>query len=161
MRLVLFQPDIPQNLGAAVRIAVCFATPLDVIEPCGFPLTDKGVRRAAMDYATLAALSRHDSWANFLNSPARAEGRLVLFSTGGAASLWDFRFAPSDLLLFGQESAGVPESVRAAADAVVRIPIASPARSLNVAVSAGIALAEARRQVALAGGGAEAFSAQP
>lgn len=159
MRLVLFQPDIPQNLGAAVRISVCFAAPLDIIEPCGFPLTDKGVRRAAMDYVGLATVVRHDSWRSFLQSESRREGRLVLFSTGGDATLWDFTFEPTDLLLFGRESAGVPDEVRAASDAIVRIPIAAEARSLNVVVSAGIALAEARRQHHLAGWPAEASSA--
>jgi tRNA (cytidine/uridine-2'-O-)-methyltransferase len=151
MRLVLFQPDIPQNLGAAVRIAACFDTPLEVVEPCGFPLTDKGVRRAAMDYAALATIHRHASWRAFAESPARRAGRLVLFSTGASLSLWDFAFEESDLLLFGRESAGVPLEVQAAADAVVRIPIAPGARSLNVAVAVGVGLAEASRQLALAG----------
>jgi tRNA (cytidine/uridine-2'-O-)-methyltransferase len=151
MRLVLFQPDIPQNLGAAVRIAACFETPLEVIEPCGFPLTDKGLRRAAMDYANLATIRRHSSWRAFEQSPTRAEGRLILFSTGAAASLWEWTFMETDLLLFGRESAGVPPEVKTAADAMLRIPISAGTRSLNVAVAAGIGLAEARRQLALAG----------
>ncbi len=149
MRLVLFQPDIPHNLGAAVRVAACFGAPLEVIEPCGFPLTDKGVRRTAMDYAELATIRRHASWRAFAASAVRREGRLVLFTTAAAASLWDFAFAEDDLLLFGRESAGVPPAVRAAADAAVRIPLAPGARSLNVAVAAGIGLAEARRQAAV------------
>jgi tRNA (cytidine/uridine-2'-O-)-methyltransferase len=151
MRLVLFQPDIPHNLGAAVRIAACFDVPLEIIEPCGFPLTDKGIRRAALDYAEHATIHRHASWPAFQQSTARREGRLVLFSTAAATPLWDFAFAESDLLMFGRESAGVPPEVAATADAAVRIPLAPGVRSLNVAVAAGIGLSEARRQVALAG----------
>jgi tRNA (cytidine/uridine-2'-O-)-methyltransferase len=158
MRIGLFQPDIPQNLGAIIRIAACFTAPLHVIEPCAFPLTDKGIRRAALDYGGLADLRRHSSWAAFLASPARAEGRIVLFSAAADTALWDFRFEPSDLLLFGRESAGVPEEVSAAADAGVRIPISPDARSLNVAVAAGIGLAEARRQIRLAALGMERSS---
>src|SRR5690606_14443219 len=97
MRLVLFQPDIPHNLGAAVRIAACFDVPLEVVEPCGFPLTGKGVRRAALDYPALATIRRHASWSAFVRSEARRGGRLVLFSTGAATPLWEFAFAESDL----------------------------------------------------------------
>lgn len=148
MRLGLFQPDIPQNLGAAVRIAACFEAPLVVIEPCGFPMTDKGVRRAALDYAPLVEIRRHESWSAFLASPERRLGRLVLFSTQATETIWDFAFAEDDLLLCGQESVGAPEFVHAEADALVRIPISPKARSLNVAVAAAIGLAEARRQLA-------------
>lgn len=144
MRLVFFQPDIPQNLGGAIRLSACFAAPLDIIEPCGFPLTDRSLKRAALDYAPLTNLTRHDSWSAYTASPQ--EGRLVLFTTKGATDLWDFRFDASDRLMFGRESAGVPDYVAAAADARVRIPMQDGARSLNVTVSAGIALAEAIRQ---------------
>lgn len=151
MRLGLFQPDIPQNLGAVIRIAACFETPLEIVEPCGFPLTDKGVRRAGLDYAPLAAIRRHESWRAFLESDSRKSGRLVLFTTKGAEPLWDFRFQPDDLLMFGQESVGAPDFVHDEADARVVIPISPGTRSLNLAVSAGIAVAEARRQGLAAG----------
>ena len=142
MRLALYQPDIPQNLGAAIRIAACFGVPLDIIEPCAFPLTDKALKRAALDYE--AATTRHASWAAFAAAPERAEGRLVLLTTKGAISLADARFARGDTLLLGRESAGVPEEVHAAAQARVRIPIAG--RSLNVAVSGAVTLFEALKQ---------------
>ena len=158
MRLALFQPDIPQNLGATVRLAACFATPLEIIEPCGFPLTDKAIARAAMDYGPLAQVSRHPSWEVFNRSAARSEGRLVLFTTGAAQSYLDFTFRRDDVLLFGRESAGVADEVRGAADACVVIPIAEGARSLNVVTAAAIGLAEARRQVAVASPGVQAFA---
>ena len=146
MRLAFYQPDIPQNLGAAIRLGACFATPVDIIEPCGFPLTDKALRRSAMDYAVQADLVRHESWSTFLAAPERAEGRLILFTTRGADALSDIAFEQGDTLLFGRESEGVPEEVHAAADKRAVIPIAAGARSLNVAMTAGIALFEAIRQ---------------
>jgi tRNA (cytidine/uridine-2'-O-)-methyltransferase len=141
VRLALYQPDIPQNLGAAIRVAACFGAALDIIEPCGFPLTDKALKRAALDYET--ATTRHASWTAFLAHPARSAGRLILLTTAGERALPSFPFQPNDTLLMGRESAGVPPEVHAAADARLRIPIA--ARSLNMAVSAGIALYEATR----------------
>jgi tRNA (cytidine/uridine-2'-O-)-methyltransferase len=144
MRLALFQPDIPQNLGGAIRLSACFGVPLDVIEPCGFPLSDRAIKRAAMDYGESATVLRHDSWEKFLQ--ARPGGRLVLFTTRGATRLPAFSFSPDDILLFGRESAGVTEAVHAAADARVLIPIRPEARSLNLVASAGIAIAEALRQ---------------
>jgi len=146
MRLALFQPDIPQNLGAALRLGACLGVPVDVIEPCGFPLSDRAVRRAAMDYAAKAEVSRHDSWRRFLESPRRAEGRLVLFTTTGAQPYHSFAYAPGDLLLFGRESAGVPAEVHEAAQARLFIPLAAGARSLNVVTAAAMALGEALRQ---------------
>ena len=146
MRLALFQPDIPQNVGAALRLGACMATPVDVIEPCGFPLSDAGVRRAAMDYGALAELKRHAGWAEFLDAPQRAEGRLILFTTKGAAPLHGFEFQPGDTLIFGRESSGAPPQVHKAAEARLFIPLAPGARSLNLTVSAAIALAEALRQ---------------
>ena len=146
MRLALFQPDIPQNLGAALRLGACMATPVDVIEPCGFPLSDAGVRRAAMDYGALAELKRHAGWAEFLGAPERKAGRLVLFTTKGAGPLHGFEFRSGDTLIFGRESAGAPAEVHAAADARLFIPLAPGARSLNLTVSAAIALSEALRQ---------------
>lgn len=143
LRLALYQPDMPPNLGAAIRVAACFATPLEIIEPCGFLLTAPALRRTAMDYR--AEIVRRDSWAAFLAAPERAEGRLVLFTTRADENLDGFRFKAGDTLLFGRESAGVPDEVHAAADRRVRIAV--QARSLNLAVSTGVALFEARRQI--------------
>ena len=146
MRLALFQPDIPQNLGAVIRLTACMAVPLEVILPCAFPLDDRSMKRAALDYGPLAHMTLQDGWSDFLSSPERSAGRLVLFTTRGAQPLYDFSFEPGDTLLFGRESAGVPDEVHAAAEARLLIPIAAPARSFNLAVSAGIGLAEALRQ---------------
>jgi tRNA (cytidine/uridine-2'-O-)-methyltransferase len=144
MRLALFQPDIPQNVGAAIRLAACLGVWLDVIEPCGFPLSDRSLRRVAMDYEAEVDLVRHDSWTKFLADPARDEGRLVLFTTKGAQPYMDFGFQPGDTLLFGRESAGVPDEVHDRADARLYIPIRG--RSLNVTKTAAMALGEALRQ---------------
>ena len=144
MRLALFQPDIPQNLGAAIRLAACLGVSLDVIEPCGFPWGDKALKRAGMDYAEIANSTRHESWEDF---EARLEGRLVLFTTNAAAlPLPDARFEAADTLLFGSESRGAPAAVHERADMRVRIPQVEGTRSLNLAVAAGIGLAEALRQ---------------
>jgi tRNA (cytidine/uridine-2'-O-)-methyltransferase len=146
VRLAFYQPDIPQNLGASLRLAACLGVAVDIIEPCGFPLTDKALKRAALDYAELAEIVRHDAWANFLESHRKTGGRLVLFTTAAESILADARFESGDVLLFGRESAGVPAEVHNAADVRLRIPIAEEARSLNVAMAAGIALWEALRQ---------------
>jgi tRNA (cytidine/uridine-2'-O-)-methyltransferase len=127
-------------------LAACFSVAVDIIEPCGFPLTDKALRRAAMDYGEMVEVCRHDGWFSFLDSRRQLGGRLVLFSTRGEQSLADFAFEAGDCLLFGRESAGAPEEVHAAADAVVRIPLAGNARSLNVSMAAGIVLWEALKQ---------------
>lgn len=144
MRLALFEPDIPQNLGAFIRLSAGLGLPLDVIEPCGFPVDDKRIRRAAMDYFDLARVVRHVSWAAFCRD--RPPGRLVLLTTAGAVRLPDARFRPDDILLMGRESAGVPADVHGVADLRVRIPLQSGARSLNVAVAAAMVLSEALRQ---------------
>ncbi len=146
MRLALFQPDIPQNLGGAIRLCACLAVGLDIVEPCGFPLSDRLVRRAALDYAGLARVMRHESWDRFRVADARREGRLILFTTQASRSFVDFAFAPGDTLLFGRESAGAPDSVHAAAHARLLIPLAPGARSLNVVAAAAMALGEALRQ---------------
>jgi tRNA (cytidine/uridine-2'-O-)-methyltransferase len=146
MRLALFQPDIPQNLGAAIRLAACLGVPLDVIEPCGFPLSDAAIRRAAMDYAALAQVERHAGWGDFRVNSA-ISSRLILFTTRAAMPLHDFAFAAEDVLLFGRESAGVPDDVHDAADARVIIPLVPGARSLNVVTAATLALGEALRQI--------------
>ncbi len=144
MRLSLYQPDIPQNLGSILRLCACLGVPLDIIEPCGFPLDAAKIRRSAMDYADAAEWRRHASWEAFLQN--RPPGRLILLSTKAATPYHRFAFAPSDTLLMGRESAGVPEEVHQAADARVLIPLASGMRSLNVAQAAAVALAEALRQ---------------
>ena len=146
MRLALFQPDIPQNLGAALRLGACLGVPVDVIEPCGFPMSDRAVRRAAMDYAERAEVQRHASWTRFLEDPARSQGRLLLFTTRGAEPFHTFAYRPGDVLLFGRESAGVPLEAHQAADARLYIPLARGARSLNVVTAAAMALGEALRQ---------------
>ncbi len=144
MRLALYEPDIPQNLGAFIRLAACLGTPLDVIEPCGFPVDDKRIRRAAMDYFDLARLRRHASWAAFRRD--RPPGRLVLLTTSGATALPEAAFQADDTLLLGRESAGVPAEVHDAADLRVRVPMQNGARSLNVALAAAMVLSEALRQ---------------
>ncbi len=146
MRLALFQPDIPQNVGAALRLSACLHVVLEIIEPCAFPLTDAGVRRAAMDYGAKAQVVRRKTWGEFLAAPERGDGRLLLFTTKGAQPYHHFAFQPGDTLLFGQESVGAPDFVHEAAQARLVIPLAPGARSLNLTVSAGIALAEALRQ---------------
>jgi tRNA (cytidine/uridine-2'-O-)-methyltransferase len=146
MRLAIFQPDIPQNLGGSIRLAACLGVSLDIIEPCGFPLSDKAVRRTAMDYGDSVDLTRHSAWAAFLAAPERQAGRLVLFTTKAAVPYQTFAFAAGDTLLFGRESAGAQEEVHAAAQARLFIPLRPPARSLNVVVAAAIALAEGLRQ---------------
>lgn len=146
MRLALFQPDIPQNLGAAIRLAACLGVPLDVIEPCGFPLSDAAIRRAAMDYAALAQVKRHAGWSDF-RADSATSGRLVLFTTRAATPFHDFAFAAGDVLLFGRESAGAPDEVHDAADARLLIPLAPGARSLNLVTAATLALGEALRQI--------------
>lgn len=145
MRLALFQPDIPQNVGACIRLSACFGVELHVIEPVGFDFGDRAMKRAALDYGPLGHMTRHADWDAFQRD--RGPGRLVLFTTKAAGTLSDFRFERDDMLLFGRETAGAPEFVHAAADARVFIPIRPETRSLNLSVSAGIALWEGLRQV--------------
>ena len=144
MKVVLYQPDIAQNLGAAMRLCACFETELEVIEPCGFPLTTKALRRTAMDYRAPGDLIRHTDWEHFL--AASGSARKILFSTKGATELTKFDFRQSDVLLFGRESAGVPVEVHSAVDGRVIIPLAGDMRSFNLATSVAIGLYEALRQ---------------
>jgi tRNA (cytidine/uridine-2'-O-)-methyltransferase len=144
MRLALFEPDIPPNLGTILRLGACLETPVHVIEPCGFPFSVQSIRRSAMDYLEHAEICRHDSWQHFLDE--RPQGRLVLMTTKAAIPYTDFRFAPDDVLLFGRESKGAPDYVHAAADARLLIPIRPDLRSINVATAAAIVLGEALRQ---------------
>jgi tRNA (cytidine/uridine-2'-O-)-methyltransferase len=143
LRLALFEPDIPQNTGTLLRMGACLGVGVDIIEPCGFLFTDKGLKRAGMDYLELANYRRHDSWAAF---EAQREGRLVLLSSKASHPYTEFVFAADDVLLLGRESAGVPDSVRDAADARLRIPLMPGLRSLNVALAASMVLGEALRQ---------------
>jgi tRNA (cytidine/uridine-2'-O-)-methyltransferase len=145
LRLALFEPDIPQNTGALLRLAACLAVEVDLIEPCGFLLGDRRLRRAALDYAARVRLCRHASWSRFLTE-RNPRSRLILLTTGGTVSLYRFSFSPGDTLLLGRESAGVPAVVHDAAFARVAIPLEVGARSLNVALAGAIALAEALRQ---------------
>lgn len=141
LSVTLFQPDIAANLGAVMRLCAGFDVPLSVIEPCGFPLSEKALRRAAMDYDPPGGLQRVTSWADF-----KPEKRIVLLTTKAATPLPKFHFEPGDCLLFGRESAGVPEEVHERADARVIIPIAANARSFNLATSVAVTLYEALRQ---------------
>jgi tRNA (cytidine/uridine-2'-O-)-methyltransferase len=145
LRLALFQPDIPQNTGALLRLAACFGVPVDLVEPFGFVFDDRRLRRAVLDYAARVETRRHPSWGAFL-AVRDPNSRLVLLTTGGTAPLHRFAFAADDTLLLGRESAGVPDFVHAAAAARVVIPLQPGNRSLNVAMAGAIALFEALRQ---------------
>lgn len=144
MRLVLFEPDIPQNTGTLMRLAAALGLAMDLVEPCGFILDDRRLRRAGMDYLDHLDLTRHRSWSRFVGD--RKAGRLVLLTTRAAVPYTAFAFHPDDLLVLGRESAGVPEEVHDAADARVAIPLRPPARSLNVALAAAMVVGEALRQ---------------
>jgi tRNA (cytidine/uridine-2'-O-)-methyltransferase len=145
LRIALYQPDMPQNVGAAIRVAACFGAGIDLVGPMGFPAGAREIRRVAMDYATAVPPVAHAGWSSFLAD--RAPGRLVLLTTRATLPVWAFDFRETDTVLLGRESAGVPEDVHEAADARLVIPLAPGARSLNVAVAAAVALAEARRQM--------------
>ena len=143
MRIALHQPDIAGNVGTILRLAACLGVAVDIIEPCGFAFSDRALRRSGMDYAAVAEVVRHADWAAF--ETVRA-GRIALLTTRADITLAQAVFAPDDILLLGSEGAGVPDHVHDAAQLRVRIPMRPGFRSLNVAVSAGIALAEALRQ---------------
>jgi tRNA (cytidine/uridine-2'-O-)-methyltransferase len=147
LRLALYEPDIAQNAGAMLRTCACFGVAADIIEPAGFPVSDRHFRRSGMDYLDSVAISRHISWRAFSDWRRASGGRLVLLTTKAEATLWDFAFRRGDIIMVGRESAGVPEEVHEAADARIRIPIEPAMRSLNVSVAAGVALAEALRQI--------------
>ena len=144
MRIALYEPDIPQNAGAIFRLAACLGVPVDVIEPCGFVLDDRRLRRVAMDYGAQTDIVRHKSWDAYLHG--RKGGRIVLLTTRGEKPYVEFSFRTSDTLLLGRESAGVPGPVHDAADARLIVPMADGARSLNVVTAAAIVLGEAVRQ---------------
>ena len=149
MRLALYEPDIPQNAGSLMRLGACLGVGIDVIEPCGFLLSDKNFRRAGMDYLKSADIRRHPSWARFHEDFSASSGRLVLLTTRGEMAYSDFSFAAGDTLLVGRESAGVPQEVHDCAHARLVIPLRPGMRSLNVAQAAAMVLGEALRQTSL------------
>ena len=145
MRLVLFQPDMPQNTGAAIRVAACFGAQLEIIGPCGFPLGARSLKRVAMDYGQILVPYLHDDWGHFRST--QGQSRIILLTTKATTALSDFRFAGNDIILLGSESNGAPEYVHDAADARLLVPLAKGLRSLNVATAGAIALYESRRQL--------------
>lgn len=150
MRIALFQPDIPQNTGTILRLCACLNVEAHIIEPAGFPVSDRHFRRAGMDYLDQVRIVRHVAWQAFENWRLGAGLRLLLLTTKGASSYLDCRYTAADVLMLGRESAGVPDEVFAAADERLRIPMQSGMRSLNVAMAAAMALGEALRQTGVA-----------
>ena len=147
VRIALFEPDIPQNTGTVLRLAACLGLEAHLIEPAGFPVSDRAFRRAGMDYLDQVSLTRHPSWREFERWRAAQDLRVVLFTTKATTSYLDHRYETRDILLFGRESQGVPRHVHDAADVRVRIPMRAGMRSLNVAVTCAMAVGEALRQV--------------
>jgi tRNA (cytidine/uridine-2'-O-)-methyltransferase len=151
MRIALYQPDMAGNVGAVLRTSACFGVVCDIIEPCGFAFSERALKRAGIDYMAHAQIQRHSDWNAFLETIGT--GRIVLMSSKASTPLPAFRFQPDDVILMGSESSGAPPEVHARADARVYIPMAVGFRSLNISVSAGIALAEGLRQTQLFPGG--------
>jgi tRNA (cytidine/uridine-2'-O-)-methyltransferase len=147
LRIALYQPDIPGNTGTILRLAACLGIKVDIIEPAGFDLSDRNLKRAGMDYLASVALTRHVSWAHFEAWRATTGRRLVLASTKAAEIYYDFAFRPDDILLFGRESAGVPDAVHELADGRILIPMVEGQRSINIAMSAAMIAGEALRQL--------------
>ena len=147
LHIALYQPEIPGNTGAILRLAACFSATVDIIRPIGFELSDKTLKRAGMDYLEIAAIREHADFAAFETWRRGSGRRLVLMTKKAETPYTAFSFRRDDILIFGRESAGVPEDVRAVADAELRIPIRPEARSLNLGMSAAIALSEAVRQL--------------
>lgn len=146
LRLALYQPDIPQNTGTILRLGACLGVGIDVIGPTGFDMSDRALRRAAMDYLQHVELVRHADFDQFYAARRKSGSRIVLLTSRGVMSLYDMRFAAGDVLLLGRESAGVPDRVHHAADASIAIPMRPQLRSLNIAVAAAMAIGEALRQ---------------
>jgi tRNA (cytidine/uridine-2'-O-)-methyltransferase len=149
LRIALYQPDIPGNTGTILRLAACLGLGVDIIEPAGFDLSDRNLKRAGMDYLASVVLTRHVSWAHFEEWRATTERRLVLASTKAADVYFDFAFQPNDILLFGRESAGVPDTVHNMADGRILVPMVEGQRSINIAMSAAMIAGEAMRQTRL------------
>ena len=150
-KIILYQPEIAQNLGAILRLCSCFGVRLEVIEPCGFPFSSKALKRVIMDYGEVSSVVRHTSFHKYCDqiSSISDKSRMILFSTKGNKCIWNFKFNSGDHLFFGNEGHGVPENVAQKADAKVFIPMLGQGRSLNLAMSAGIALGEVTRQLLL------------
>ena len=146
MRIALYQPEIAGNVGAVLRLSACLNVSCDIIEPCGFPFSDKGLKRAGMDYADAVEIQRYPDAEAFISHAKTNSQRIVLMTTKGSTSLFNVEFRADDVILMGSESSGVPDEMHAAADLRIRIPMHPQFRSLNVSVAAGIALAEALRQ---------------
>ena len=146
MKLVIYQPDIPQNTGAMVRTCSCFDIDIEIIHPSSFPLDHKLLKRTAMDYGSLINITEHDSWESFKKT-LKPHKRIILLSTKGKISYTDFSFHNEDYLMVGRESAGVPDFIHNEANEVLTIPISKSSRSLNVSTAASIALSEAIRQL--------------
>lgn len=149
IRPTFFEPDIAANFGAGLRLAACFGLDVEVIEPCGFPLDDRKLKRAAMDYGRLPAIIRHPSFADFHDATRLTESRVVLISRHATSFYDDFRFEAGDRLLVGRESAGVTNEVADAVDASISIPMAPATRSLNVITAMAIVAGEAMRQLGM------------
>ena len=147
MRIALFEPDIPQNTGSILRLGACLGVAVDLVEPAGFRTDDRALKRAGMDYLEIASLKRHTSWTSFDDWRRTEKRRLILFTTHARMSFLDFTFDAKDVLMFGRESSGVPETVHTAADARLLIPMAANTRSLNLALSVAMATTEALRQI--------------
>lgn len=147
LRIALFEPDIPQNTGTILRLAACLGIEAHIIEPAGFPTTDRAFRRAGMDYLDQVALARHPSWSVFEDWRRAAQARLILLTTQAERCYLDYAFVAGDVLLLGRESSGTPQQVHDVADARLRIPMRAGLRSLNVAMAAAMAVGEALRQV--------------
>jgi len=143
VRIALYQPDIPQNAGTIIRLGACFGVPVDIIEPCGFVWSEPKLKRAGMDYLTLANVTRYENWERYCTETT---GRMILLTTKATQNYHEIEFRADDRLLFGRESAGVPDDIHQTADIRVTIPMAPPARSLNVAMAAAMVTAEALRQ---------------
>lgn len=144
MEIILFQPEIPQNTGAVLRLAACFSLPVQIIGPTGFPFDDRRVRRAGMDYIDHVTYSYHSDWAEY--QATGPSGRLIAATTKGSVRMDGFTFRPDDRLLFGRESAGLPEELHTQADVRVLIPVNPAVRSFNLAQSVAILAAEGLRQ---------------
>lgn len=155
LRLALFQPDIAPNAGTLMRLCACMGVAMDIVEPCGFVLSDRNLRRAGMDYMEGLDLSRHNDWDSFRNT--YKERRIVALTTKSAVTYTDFVFQNTDILLLGRESSGLPDDVHAAADARLLVPMQAGFRSLNVAIAGAMVLGEALRQTT---GFAEGFAAR-
>lgn len=149
MRVALYEPEIAGNVGAVLRLGACLGAAVDLIEPMGFQWDDRRVRRTAMDYIDHVTIARHPDFAAF--KAKVSPRRLILFTTKSQQTLYDFRFRPDDVLLFGKESAGVPGAVAEACDDCIRIPMRPQVRSMNLATAAALALGEALRQTQQAG----------